>query len=591
MKKLIYFIIITFLAFGCEVYNDQFEGYDDNPITLVENIEYKLTDEDYEELGGEHGDSYYFNETNPPADYIPDFLAEKYPALDVNSAINVTYNFSVGYPDLSKYTDAEYYELSQVDYDEANQMVGDVRYFTPENPAEEFLPGILNKSILNPEEGKIYIISYMYSDVEPAIEISENIIFEYDFESSLGDFTTVNVLGDDQDWYHSSYQGTGYAKMSGYSGGAVPNEDWLITPEIDLTNITNSTLSVNQAINYLGDQWDQVSILISSDYDETNPSAANWTEIIPETKPEGNSWAFVQSEAIDISAFDGETVHVAFKYVSSDSNAPTWEVGNVSVAGMGAANTKSGIIVDPVNMEVLYTYDAGWEKTEGAYYVKSMDYDAMGEPGAYNNFSSSVSPDNYLPQLLEEKYPYAQEGDEIVIVYKYYSGGTQTRADEYHFENGNWVKYDPIEVRTDQYLKTASGWLFDPTVLYTMTVADYQIIVDYVNNNIGEEYVSSYGNNETYYGSNAFYEEFQIGSAYYHSSFASWEDAVQEAIGTIFLPEKFPNAVSQVEGVDVNYIITFNAYLNSMVNYTIKFQCVKSGPNPEFSYIEGPTLK
>jgi len=215
----------------------------------------------------------------------------------------------------------------------------------------------------------------------------------------------------------------------------------------------------------------------------------------------------------------------------------------------------------------------------------------MGAPGNYDNFSSSDDPDNYLPQLLEQKYPYAQEGARMAVVYKYYSGGTQTRADEYHFEGGNWMKYDPVEVRTDQYLKTASGWLFDPTVLYTMTAADYQLIVDYVKNNIGEEYVSSYGNNETYYGANAYYLEFQIGSAYYDSSFESWEEAVKEAIGTAFLPEKFPDAVSQVEGVDVNYVVTFGAYLNSMVNYTITFQCTKAGPNPEFTYVEGPTLK
>lgn len=591
MKKLIYFTILTVLAFSCEEYNDQFEGYDDSPITLVENIEYTLTDEDYEEIGGDPGDSYYFNESNPPADFIPDFLAGKYPALDVNSAVNVTYKYSTGYPDLSKYSNADYYELNEEDYGEANQIVGNAGYFTPENPAEDFLPGILNTAVPNPEEGKVYIISYMYSDVEPEIEVSENVVFEYDFESSLGDFTSVNVLGDDQDWYHSSYQGTGYAKMSGYSGGAVANEDWLVSPEIDLSGITNSTISVNQAINYLNNEWEQIKILISSNYQGADPSSASWTELIPSNKPEGNSWSFIESEAIDISEFDGETVHIAFKYTSSDSNAATWEVGNVSVKGMGTSSTKSGIIVDPVEIEEFYTYDSGWEKTEGAYYLKAMDYDAMGEPGAYNNFSSSVSPDNYLPQLLEQKYPYAQEGDEMVVVYKYYSGGVQTRADQYRFEGGSWMKYDPIEARTDQYLKTASGWLFDPTVLYTMTAEDYQIIVDYVKNNIGEEYVSSYGNNETYFGSNAYYVEFQIGDAYYHSSFASWEDAVKEAIGTAFLPEKFPDAVSQVEGVDVNYIITFAGYLNSMVDYTITFQCTKSGPNPEFEYVEGPALK
>ena len=54
-----------------------------------------------------------------------------------------------------------------------------------------------------------------------------------------------------------------------------------------------------------------------------------------------------------------------------------------------------------------------------------------------------------------------------------------------------------------------------------------------------------------------------------------------------FLPAKFPNAVAQVDGIDVNYKITFVTYGGSDGGtYTITFQCTKSGPNPEFTYVE-----
>jgi len=250
-----------------------------------------------------------------------------------------------------------------------------------------------------------------------------------------------------------------------------------------------------------------------------------------------------------------------------------------------------------ITFDVLYTYDSGWEKTEGAYYLTAPDYDSMGErsgePGQYNNFSSSIPPENYLPRFLTLKYPYAQEEDSMITVYKYFSSGsTLPRAKKYTFTNGEWTDFNTISIKTDQYVRGNSGWAFDPTIQYTMVSADYQIIVDYVKNNINASYVSSYGNNETYYGSNAYYKEFQIGPTYYETSqFNSWEEAVKEAIGTAYLPTKYPDAVSQVDGIDVKYVINFAAYLSSMVNYSVTFQCTKSGPNPEFTYTEGPVKK
>ena len=47
----------------------------------------------------------------------------------------------------------------------------------------------------------------------------------------------------------------------------------------------------------------------------------------------------------------------------------------------------------------------------------------------FNNFSNSVSPNNYLPTFLNNKYPYAQEGDLLSLVYRYFDGGVQLKGD------------------------------------------------------------------------------------------------------------------------------------------------------------------
>ena len=226
------------------------------------------------------------------------------------------------------------------------------------------------------------------------------------------------------------------------------------------------------------------------------------------------------------------------------------------------------------------------------YELSSDDYDSMGKPGKYNNFSSSMPAENYLPAFLKSKYQYAQPEDIIAVVYNFYkSGKTSKKAIEYTYDGTMWNMYQSTITKTDQYLKTESSWVFDPTVLYTIGKGDYQMIVDYVKQNIGAEHVSSYGNNESYYGANDYYANFNIRDNEFSSTFASWEEAVKEAIKDAFLPAKFPDAVAQVEGIDVKYIVTFLAHSDSDVYYSMTFQCTKSGPNPEFKFIEGPMEK
>jgi hypothetical protein len=587
MKKItIYILGISLLTVACNPMEDIYDELDKKENPYVEKVELTLSDADYESLEGDVAENHFFTYEEPPTNYIPGLLQSKYPALDYGSSALVTYRFSEGYPDLSHYSKAGYYSLKEDDYNRANPVVGFAQYFTPKNPPEAFLPGILGATLTDAEEGDIYIISYMYSDLEPEVQTPEEVTaYEHEFDgNNLGDFTAVNVLGD-QDWYSTSYSGMGYAKMSGYSGGAQPNEDWLISPAIDLSGLTGCVMEINQAINYLGGQWDQIQVLISTDYTGGDPAAATWTAIEIPTKPAGNNWDFVVSGNVDISAFDGQQIHVAFKYLSSDSNAATWEVNRLTVKGTGTA-TKSGIIAEPVKREVLYTYHSGWSETKEAYYVMASDYDAMGTPGKYDNFSESDPPEKYLPNLLALKYPYALEGTEMVVVYKYYSGGTKTRADQYHLSQGSWTEFNPVEAFTDQYILTRNdGWVFDPTVIFTMTSADYQIIVDWVKTNKGSEYIDSYETQEFFFSAGSYYSNYDIRDKWATEVFSTWQDAVKESIRTVLLPLKFPDAVAQVSGIDVLYEVTFATYDGSAGEYTWIFQCTKSSPDPEFAFV------
>ncbi len=155
--------------------------------------------------------------------------------------------------------------------------------------------------------------------------------FEETFPSNLGSFIPYNILGD-QEWVHATFDG-GCAYITGFSGGTShPNEDWLISPAIDLAGRINVNLQIREAINFLTSYAD-LKVMVSNNYTGGNPNQnGTWSELSGFTRPPGNNWVFVDSGNIDISAYDGQTIWIAFKYLSSSAGSSTWEVSKVIVS-------------------------------------------------------------------------------------------------------------------------------------------------------------------------------------------------------------------------------------------------------------------
>jgi hypothetical protein len=72
-----------------------------------------------------------------------------------------------------------------------------------------------------------------------------------------------------------------------------------------------------------------LSVLVSTDYVDTVDSAT-WTELTLSSWPAGSNWTFSQSTA-DLAPYLGQTIHIGFKYTSSNSSAATWEVKNLVI--------------------------------------------------------------------------------------------------------------------------------------------------------------------------------------------------------------------------------------------------------------------
>lgn len=197
------------------------------------------------------------------------------------------------------------------------------------------------KNILPGDTGTIYGVITRYNSTVQFVlnhwsdmhHFTNNFpLLSEDFSAGLGVFKSYNVLGA-QAWTTATYD-DGCALMSGYaSPSRFPNEDWLISPQVDLAGRTDAVMNVYQAVNYVEGKWEFIQVMISSDYDGTSdPSVqGTWTELTVPNRPSGTNWTFTDSGEISLAAFANQKVYIAFKYRSTSSIASSWEIGSVTV--------------------------------------------------------------------------------------------------------------------------------------------------------------------------------------------------------------------------------------------------------------------
>ena len=167
------------------------------------------------------------------------------------------------------------------------------------------------------------------NSVEVALthERKAKVYFEESF-ATQGKFTIENVtLSSGLTYVWKADTSNKYMKASAYvSGSNKAAESLLISPEIDLEGAKSTVLMFTHALNFVktGNKAEHIFVLARKVGDE------NWTPLTIETYPNGSSWTFVDT-SVDLSAFDGCKIQIAFKYVSTTSCAPTWEVKNVKI--------------------------------------------------------------------------------------------------------------------------------------------------------------------------------------------------------------------------------------------------------------------
>lgn len=148
-----------------------------------------------------------------------------------------------------------------------------------------------------------------------------------DFSSTFGTYTTYSVVGD-QEWEidYNTAKMTGHVDNSNFA-----NEDWLLSAPVSLVGVDHVKVGVNYAAQYQNSNTEDVTLQISKDYVAgTDPLTANWTQM-EVTYPNTANWSEFKTIETSLDDFLGETVTVAIKFLSSETQSRTFEIKYILV--------------------------------------------------------------------------------------------------------------------------------------------------------------------------------------------------------------------------------------------------------------------
>ncbi|WP_159461392.1 choice-of-anchor J domain-containing protein [Dysgonomonas massiliensis] len=640
MKKIFLLLSLsTLFMYSCQDVNDDFDWLDG--LTDPQNVkayEYTIAEADYATIasaakGTENEESAkllqtakIFSDVAPADKLVPYLLAKKYFTADVGSSAKITYQYQserdAVVSALSTSEDNTPYILKNEDYKEIWDRTPFATALTPAKSPETVLPGLLKTKYTEAKSGDYKIIEYAYSEDEPITKIVQDMKVDEDFENNpsgagtnikvdIENWTNVDVsTAANIFWQSREYSGNKYAQITSYKSGAL-NDAWLISPQIDLTNSTTPYFSFDIVTgNY---NATCLKIFISEDFDgnTANVLAATWTDIttnftLPTPASGYSAWA--SAGTMPIGQYKDKKIHIAFRYEGDDLNTTkkttTYQIDNVKIY-----DEVVGFEVESKETQyAAYTFDgSAWKAA--ASYIKVLQPNDYASMTLTNGILAKDKASHYLPIYAAKNFDYTLPGNDLVFVYQNEKGSFY--ADRVKcVEVGKWEVQNFIETKTEQFMLSTIGWVFDPTFVVTMVKGkgetdDYMLVVQEVIDTKLEStptIVNSYKDTEYYYGFNAnygnityrdkdrVYDPSYPASASEDEKRAFCEQRTLEGFA-IYLRKKFPDAAAEVNGVEQKARITTTLYYGPASSdteaFTYEFQCLG---NNEWKYLQRTSL-
>lgn len=195
-------------------------------------------------------------------------------------------------------------------------------------------------------------------------------VWHENFNGGIGLFTT---FANRDLWAAANRNRQGYI-----SARTRKDKSWLISPLINLENITNPAFSLNQVINIKKNEDSLINsdfinknclkILVSENYEFGDPESATWEELNTNDFPLVEDFNAHSTQKMSLSKFDNRIISIAFvldlSQVDIGGHGLLWQINEMKLFGAknNSANTELPLIIerkDPTVYTFKYNFANG----------------------------------------------------------------------------------------------------------------------------------------------------------------------------------------------------------------------------------------
>jgi len=271
----------------------------------------------------------------------------------------------------------------------------------------------LNGAGINPEEPADVVILGTSEVVNTLNSTFDDAVANENYATS--GWLNVNKLGE-RHWIGKEFDENSYLQFSGYGATYTNLESWIITPGVNLT--ADHVFTFDTKVGYY--RHDALTVYVSTDFDGTpqHVFSSTWNDITPSGLPTEptDSYGEFENFTVDLSAYNGQTVYVMFKYVGdNENNTTTVQIdnvfisNNVGVKNIEQNNTELAIYPNPSNGTARIDYQVA-ERSDIDVSIYSLNGELIQtivsstkDKGSYSaNVNNTLEAGTYLVKVQTE---------------------------------------------------------------------------------------------------------------------------------------------------------------------------------------------
>lgn len=200
---------------------------------------------------------------------------------------------------------------------------------------------------------KIYFALLLLTNSICFSQLSENFDAATTLPTGWVAYAGTNGLGTAQSWgtiTSRSFSPSNSAYVRYEDGGL--NEDWLVTPLVNLTGMTGSTLTFYGGQQYTEDHGTIYQVKVSTTSQTAHASFTNVATYTEADFTDISIPALTSQKTIDLSAYNGQQIYIAFVMIQDDGD--NWFIDDVNVtANLStddfSTNLKTTLYPNPTN--------------------------------------------------------------------------------------------------------------------------------------------------------------------------------------------------------------------------------------------------